>query len=54
LEEVREPTGKIQTRYTGSARSLIDNDILKEAPEPFIGGALVALRTTLRCKNPRY
>jgi hypothetical protein len=54
LKDVCEPTGKIQTRYTGSARLLIDNSILKEVPEPLIRGLLVALRTTLRCKNPRY
>lgn len=44
----------MQTRYTYAARSLIDNHILKEAPAPFARGMLVSLRTTLRCKNPRY
>ncbi|RKE39226.1 hypothetical protein B0G76_5626 [Paraburkholderia sp. BL23I1N1] len=44
----------MQTRYTCIARSLINYHILKEAPQPFAGGILVALRTTLRCKNPRY
>jgi hypothetical protein len=44
----------MQIRYTCGARSLINNHILKEALSPFTGGALVALQTTLRCKNPRY
>jgi hypothetical protein len=51
---VREPTGKMQNRYTAVARSLINNHILKEAPAPFAGRTLVSLRTTLRCKNPPY
>ncbi len=44
----------MQTRYTCIARSLNHNHILKEAPKPFAVGIFVALRTTLRCKNPRY